>query len=716
MPLSAGTRLGPYEILSALGAGGMGEVYKARDTRLGRTVAIKILKSPHSDRFKLEARAIAALNHPHICALYDIGPDYLVMEYVEGKPLRGPLPAEEALKLALQVADALDAAHRRGILHRDLKPANILVTVDGQIKLVDFGVAKLLADPEVTQTIEGTVIGTSAYMSPEQALGKPTDARSDIFSFGATLYELLSGHRAFPGNSQAEALSGILRDEAKPLAEVPIELQRVVMRCLRKNHTERYKSLAEVKEALASLHRQPHQADPSIAILPFANLSAEKENEYFSDGLAEEIINALTRVQGLKVTARTSAFSFRNREEDVRKIGETLNVRFILEGSVRRSGSRIRVAAQLINAADGYHLWSDRYDREMTDVFAVQDEISQSIVDILKLKLAPPRQHTPNLEAYHAYLKGRYLHFSFTAQSMTRSREYFQQAITLDPDYAAAYAGLAMRYFSSALAELSPARETMPLARAAAQKAVDLDNTQQDAHAALGVIAVTYDRDWEQAARHFRIAMAHEPVLPLVRFRHAFYYLLPHQRGSEALQQIKLALETDPLSAVIRYGLIAALRFIGSQEKAIDEVCSALEVDQLWLLWLAGALAYTTAGRTDEAIAAIEKACELAPFSPLVLGTRAGLCRLTGDKGRANTILQDLRTRVHSDLVWIGLVMCHAVCSEFDQVADNLEKAIEVRDPWAPLVPWDPLFAGLRALPRWPTLAKKLNVPAAPIR
>ncbi len=391
MPASPGTRVGPYDILALLGSGGMGEVYKATDTRLGRTVAIKFLKSAYTDRLDREARAIAALNHPNICTIHDVGPDYLVMEYLEGAPLGSPVPLENAMRLALQIAAALEAAHAKGIVHRDLKPGNIFVTQAG-VKLLDFGLAKLRAgqegsDDTLSMTQAGTVVGTAAYMSPEQAQAKPLDARSDIFSFGLVLYEMLSGQRAFSADTGIAIMAAIVRDEPRPLKVSP-ELERIIARCLRKAPADRFQTMGEVRAALEQISLKPAQEQPSIAVLPFANMSADKENEYFSDGLAEEILNSLVRIPGLKVTARTSSFAFRGKEQDIRGIAEALDVKTILEGSVRKAGNRVRVTAQLINAADGYHLWSERYDRELTDVFAVQDEIAAAIAAALKLKLA----------------------------------------------------------------------------------------------------------------------------------------------------------------------------------------------------------------------------------------------------------------------------------------------------------------------------------------
>src|SRR5512139_556960 len=401
MTLAPGTKLGPYEILERIGAGGMGEVYKARDTRLSRIVAIKKVKEQHSERFKQEARSIAALNHSNICQLFDIGPDYLVLEYVEGKPLSSPLAEREAVRLAIQIATALEEAHRNGIIHRDLKPSNIMVTDKGSVKLLDFGLAKLYeqdasistsptADFPATQA--GAVLGTVAYMSPEQAQGQPADARSDIFSFGLVLYEMLSGKRAFSGDTPLVIGSALMKEEPPPL-KASLSLERIVSLCLAKQTSARYQTISEVKKALeqvpAEKATQPaNEPQPSIAVLPFVNMSGDKEQEYFSDGLAEEIINALTQIRGLKVIARTSAFAFKGKQEDITKIAEALGVANILEGSVRKAGNRIRVTAQLVTAADGSHLWSERYDRDLTDVFAIQDDISQAIAQKLRMRLA----------------------------------------------------------------------------------------------------------------------------------------------------------------------------------------------------------------------------------------------------------------------------------------------------------------------------------------
>jgi serine/threonine protein kinase len=356
MLLTPGTRLGPYTIESLIGSGGMGEVYKAHDGRLNRTVAIKRLIADDMSRFQSEARAIAAINHPHICQIYDVGPDYLVLEYLQGEPLGGPVSRDDAVQLARQIADALHAAHERGILHRDLKPANVMVLRQGgttHAKLLDFGIAQLTSyDPGATRTVAGEVTGTPAYMSPEQAAAKPPDARSDVFSFGAVLYELLAGTRAFSGGSTAQILSAVLRDDPGPL-DAPPALQQIVNRCLAKDPDRRFQTMADVRRALENLAAGGVDRTASIAVLPFANLSRDADDEYFSDGLTEEIISALTQVPGLKVIARTSAFAFKGKNEDIRRIAIALGVTHVLEGSRCRPGqrrcptSRCRIAATI---------------------------------------------------------------------------------------------------------------------------------------------------------------------------------------------------------------------------------------------------------------------------------------------------------------------------------------------------------------------------------
>jgi len=704
VPLTEGDKLGPYEILAPIGAGGMGEVWKATDTRLGREVAIKVLNGAHSERFEQEARAIAALNHPHICTLYDIGPDYLVMEYIEGAPLKGPLPVDEAVRLAVQIASALEAAHAKGILHRDLKPGNVLVTAAGA-KLLDFGLAKLTADADATRTV-GTS-GTPLYMSPEQAEGKVLDIRTDVFSFGAVLYELLSGRRAF------DSLGAVLRDEPAPL-ESPVA--DIVKRCLSKQAAGRFQSMAEVRAALDQIAAKPatgHQ--PSIAVLPFANMSADKENEYFSDGLAEEILNLLAKIPGLKVIARTSSFAFRGKEQDITKIAEALRVQNILEGSVRRAGNRIRVTAQLIHAADGTHLWSERYDRELADVFAVQDEISAAIAEALRVKLSPqvaakPR-YTPKLPAYEAYLKARHYHWKVTAESMARADEFYEQAIALDPQYALAYAFYADYLFGRGVLGMTPMREAAPAVRAVAQKALELDSSLPEAHAVLCTFAAAYDYDWKEAARRFTLATADNALSPWALAYLGQFYLVASGRKKEGCDLVELAVQGDPLHLTIRILAAGCLGADGRYAEAEAHLRQILDFDANFSLAYSVLATQLAAGRMFlEALPFAEKAFSLAPWYTPNVGTYAGLLVRAGQQIRGKELIQ----RLSSGKVYgtpMGLAIFHTCCDEIDLAADWIEKAIEERFPSVAYWLQTGIAEPLRASPRWPKLAALMNLP-----
>ena len=709
MPLSTGDKLGPYEILAPLGAGGMGEVWKARDPRLDRIVAIKQLKGEHSARFQREAHAIAALNHPHICQIYDVGPDYLVMEYVEGKPLCGPLRVEEAVKLALQIAGALEDAHSRGLLHRDLKPGNILVTAKGAAKLLDFGLAKLMtdSDSEATKTIEGAVMGTAAYMSPEQAQGKSLDERSDIFSFGTVLYEMLSGTRAFSGSSMLDTLNSVVRDDPAPLQSPASD---IVKRCLAKEPAQRFQSIAEVKAALESISMKSVDQQPSIAVLPFVNMGGDKENEYFSDGLAEEIINFLAQIPGLKVTARTSAFAFKGKTEDIRKIASALGVATILEGSVRRSGPRIRVTAQLINAHDGYHLWSQRYDRDMADLFDLQDEIAQSIASALHVKLAgTPVPYKPSLPAYEALLKARYCFGTFRPDLLAHAKECYEQAIALDPKFAQAHCEYGNYFWGLALAGALPANQAFPMIRSLAERALELDPSLPDGHAMSGIVAVYLEYDWKEAERRFRLAMARDPVSVNVRLYYTWYLQLVG-RPTEAVQQMNLGLQADPLNLTLRQNRAVFLAGARRDEEAAEGFREVLELNpSMVLAQLALAALHASCGELGQALALCEKAYAVAPL-PSGIGLLAGLLKRTGDVQQAEELLQKFQP---ADAFGVprGLAIYHWVLQEFEAEADWLEKAIDQHDPYGAL--FLRLWYGreLRSTPRWAGLTRKLNLP-----
>ena len=714
MSLHPGSVVGPYEILSALGTGGMGEVWKARDTRLDRIVAIKTLKGGTHSAFEQEARAIAALNHPHVCTLYDIGPDYLVMEFIDGQPLRGPVAVDDAVRLGRQIASALESAHQHGVLHRDLKPENVLVS-GGSVKLLDFGIATLRTaeDQDVTRVTDGEVVGTVAYMSPEQAVGKSIDERSDIFSLGSVLYELISGNRAFPGDSTAEVLSAILRDEPRALA-APELITRIVLRCLRKSPAERYQRMRDVAAALEQYAEPAAGQPPSIAVLPFADMSPGKDQDYFSDGLAEEIINALAQVPGLKVIARTSAFAFKGQNIDVRRVAETLGVAHVLEGSVRKAGDRIRVTAQLITAADGSHLWSERYDRQLADVFAVQDEIAGAITQALSARLSidgtPGRQHTPTLAAYEAYLKGRHHLWMITPEALGRSREYFKQAIAADPLFAAAYTGLSHHYFTLAMFSLMPAREAMPQMRANAEHALALDPSLPEAHAMLAIVAALYDYDWTESGRQFEIAMRREPVPPWVRNVYSLFFLMYRGRAAEAIHEMSRALSDDPLAVNLRYTNGVCLLSAGRLAEASAQFKRVLELDEAFMTaYELQAFVHLAQGERDEARSWAEKAERLASWDPVVIGAHAATLSLTGDEPSGRARLEKLGDG--SDYgAPIGLAVYHMLCGDIDVAAYWIGRAVEQRYPG--ILFFIHLIGGpLRESPRWPALAAMMNFP-----
>ena len=717
MPVSPGDKLGPYEIIAPIGSGGMGEVWKARDKRLDRIVAIKCLKSQHTARFEREARAVASLNHPHICQIYDVGPDYLVLEYIEGKPLRGPLPLADVLRLFGQIADALELAHRRGILHRDLKPANILLTDNGCAKLLDFGLAKLVVaeDADGTQTMEGTVLGTAAYMAPEQAEGKPLDERSDIFSFGAVLYEVISGTRAFAGNSAAKVLSAVLRDDPPILQTTPAVL-RIVRKCLAKLPAERFQTVADLKKALEQAAAAGEEKQPSIAVLPFTNMSGDKEQEYFSDGLAEEIINALAHIPGLKVTARTSAFFFKGKDVKVAQIAHELGVEHILEGSVRKGGNRVRITAQLISAADGFHMWSERYDRELADVFAVQDEISGSIAAILKNKLmaAPEggsRGYTPNIAAYEAYLNALHHQWKRTSpESLEKSREYYEQAAKLDPGFALPHVGLAV-YHHIACSSLIDPRQGVVLGRQALQKALELDPSLPEAHAWLGIFAMWADFDWREAQRRFDIAFSRQPVSPMLRHWYGYFYLSKVGRALEAVDQHRRALEEDPLNLVLRSGLAVSLTAAGKDEEALAEVRRTLELDPNFVAAYTLQTLNVTKVPLPEALAFAEKGHSLAPWHVPSIGLLAGLLMRNGDRARAAELLAKLGDG-QANGAPVAFAIYHLLCGEIEKAAEWTKTAVEQKHPMVVMLlinpPWGPL---LRSSVSWPKLAKTMNLP-----
>jgi eukaryotic-like serine/threonine-protein kinase len=701
---------GRYAVEREVGHGGMAVVYLARDCRHDRVVALKVLQERFtevlgSERFLREIRLAARLHHPHLLPLYDSGEAggflYYVTPYIEGGSLRDRLVAEgrvalvPALRLTRQAADALDYAHRQNVVHRDVKPENILLE-EGHAVVADFGVARAVtaaADSALTQA--GMLIGTPAYMSPEQASDEPLDARCDIYALGCVLFEMLSGRPPFTGSAPLAIIAQRLTEPAPTLAAVgvvvPPGVEQLVARALAQRPDDRFSSGAELARALADAEAAQSRPTPTpsatavvprvaaLAVLPFVNMSADPENEFFSDGMTEELINALTRVEGLRVASRTSAFAFKGRDLDVREIGLRLNVTAVLEGSVRRAGNRLRVTAQLINAADGYHLWSDTYDRQLADVFEVQDELSRSIVGTLRPKLMGGRPAasagtisgplvvpaTTSLEAYTAYLKGRFYWNMRTLDGYRKSIDCFEAALARDPDFALPYTGIAdswamlgFDYFGGV-----PAAEGMPRAQSAARRALELDETLAEAHSPLGVTSMLYDRDWTEAERRFCRALELKPdYVPALLWYSLFLSVM--SRNDESLALIRRAAEIEPLAMIVHQGVARSLHYAGRDEEAVEHCLRLLEMDPGFVT------AYETIarplcvlGRVAEAEAYAREGVARSGRWSLLLGALGHVCGLVGKTAEARAILAELDElsrirfvpRYHFAVVYYGL-------------------------------------------------------------
>ncbi len=729
-----------YVIDRELGRGGMATVYVALDRRHDRQVAIKVLRPEvaaviGAERFLREIGIAARLTHPHVLPLLDSGQAagslYYVMPYVRGESLRQRLarekrlPLKDALRIARELGAGLDYAHREGFVHRDVKPENVLLA-DGHAVIADFGIARAICRAGGEHTTEvGLAIGTPEYMSPEQAAGdRELDGRCDVYSLACVVYEMLAGEPPFSGASARAVIAKHLSEPPPPLRarrpDAPAAVERALARALAKDPADRFPTVADFTAAL----EETRPAGPalvgktrSIAVLPFVNASADAENEYLSDGITDELINALTKVEGLRIASRTSAFALKGKPQDVRAIGALLGVSAVLEGTVRKSGDRLRITAQLSAADDGRNLWSERYDRTLHDVFAIQDEIARTIVSTLRTTFLAdiadptPQRYTHNLEAYSLYLKGRYCWNKRSQEGVLEAIAYFEQAIARDPSYALAYSGLSDAYALQVDYRGVPVAEGLERARTYALKALELDDSLAEAHTSLGWVLHVYDWDWEGAEREYRRALELNPGYA-TGHQWSSWVLLITGQAEQAVVEAHTALELDPSSVSIRRGLGWLYYYTRRYDTALYHLRRALAMNPTSEeTYRVLGLVFTQQGAYAEAERAFREAVTLSPELSYATAGVGHVLALTGRRREAEALLAELEARARDRYVSpVAFCIIHLGLKNVDQVFHSFERAYQDRRGWMTYLKVDPMLDPLRGDPRLDEFVRRMRL------
>jgi len=745
-----GKTISHYKILEKLGEGGMGVVYKAKDTKLDRMVALKFLPKhllcdeEAKTRFVHEAKAASALDHQNIATIYEIdeaeGECFISMAYIEGKSIKELIKEREIegwdvrkiIDVGIQIAEGLSKAHQKGIVHRDIKSDNIMLTHEGLVKIMDFGLAKLKGVTKLTKA--GTTLGTMQYMSPEQAQGLEVDQRSDVFSLGVVLYEMITGQLPFKGEHEAAIIYSIMNETPEPLAsykaDVPEELQEIVEKAIEKDREVRCQRVESLRSDLRKLktHVESRETNilasetkplPSIAVLPFVDMSSQKDQEFFCDGLAEELFNALTKIEKLQVASRTSAFQFKGKAHDIHEIGKKLKVQTVLEGSVRKARNRLRITAQLVNVADGYHLWSEKYDRDMEDIFAIQDEISLAIVDKLKVRLLGEekdnlvKRYTDNIDAYNLYLKGRYFWSKRTEEGLKKGIEYFKKAIEKDQHYALAYAGLADSYSLLCSYHILLPKGSIPRAMTAARRAMEIDDALAEAYEALAHLRILYDWNWSEAEQEFKRAIQINSGFATAHQRYSLLLTVMGQLD-QAIAQIKQAQELDPLSLIINTD-VALISYIARQyDRAIEQCRYVIDMDRNFgVAHFALGLAYEQKGVYQEAIAELQKGIATSGGITVMTGALGHTYAVSGKRDKAQKVLRELKELSKRRYVSpYSIATIYIGLGEKDRAFEWLQKAYEDRSVWLIHLHLkvDPRLDSLRSDPRFTVLLKKMGL------